>query len=120
MKICLLTIGKTSTAYLREGIEEYTSRISKMGQFEIRSLPDVKSSRKLTPELQKISEGELILGQFQGGDYVILLDERGKEYTSREFSAMIDRLSQIVGKTLYFIVGGPYGFRQTCMHVQTL
>lgn len=110
MKICLLTIGKTSTAYLREGIEEYTSRISKMGQFEIRSLPDVKSSRKLTPELQKISEGELILGQFQGGDYVILLDERGKEYTSREFSGMIDRLSQIVGKTLYFIVGGPYGF----------
>ena len=52
MKICLLTIGKTSTAYLREGIEEYTSRISKMGQFEIRSLPDVKSSRKLTPDLQ--------------------------------------------------------------------
>lgn len=112
MKICLLTIGKTSTAYLRSGIEEYSSRISKMGQFEVRSLPDVKTSRKLTPELQKVSEGELILGQFQGGDYVILLDERGKEYTSREFSGLIERLSQTVGKTLYFVVGGPYGFSE--------
>ena len=76
MRICLLTIGKTSTGYLRDGIEEYASRISRMGQFEVRCLPDVKASRKLTIELQKNSEGELILDQFQNGDYVILLDER--------------------------------------------
>ncbi len=110
MRICLLTIGKTSTGYLRDGIEEYASRISRMGQFEVRCLPDVKASRKLTIELQKNSEGELILDQFQNGDYVILLDERGREYTSREFSSLMDGLSHTVGKTLYFVVGGPYGF----------
>lgn len=112
MKICLLTIGKTATQYLKDGIDEYAGRVSRMIQFEIRNLPDVKTSKKLTPELQKISEGELILSQFQGGDHVILLDERGKEYTSRQFSELIERQSMTVAKTLYFVVGGPYGFSQ--------
>ncbi|MBD5226222.1 MAG: 23S rRNA (pseudouridine(1915)-N(3))-methyltransferase RlmH [Bacteroidales bacterium] len=112
MKICLLTIGKTTTPYLKEGIEEYISRISRMIQFEMRNLPDVKTSKKLTPELQKISEGEMILSQFQGGDHVVLLDERGKEFTSRQFSEFIERQTMAVSKNLYFVVGGPYGFSQ--------
>ena len=112
MKICLLTIGKTTTPYLKEGIEEYICRISRMIQFEMRNLPDVKTSKKLTPELQKISEGEMILSQFQGGDHVVLLDERGKEFTSRQFSEFIERQTMAVSKNLYFVVGGPYGFSQ--------
>ncbi len=112
MKICLLTIGKTTTPYLKEGIDEYAGRVTRMIQFEIRNLPDVKTSKKLTPELQKIAEGEMILAQFQGGDHVILLDERGKEFTSRQFSELIERHTMTVAKTLYFVIGGPYGFSQ--------
>lgn len=110
MKVCLLTIGKISTPHLQTGIDEYRTRVSHMLQFEIRNLPDVKTSKKLTPELQKQAEGDLILAQFQSGDYVVLLDERGKEYTSRQFAEMLDKLTMTVSKTLYFVVGGPYGF----------
>ena len=81
-----------------------------MIQFEVRNLPDVKTSRKLTPELQKQSEGEMILAQFQGGDHVVLLDERGTEFTSRQFSELLERYAMTVPRTLYFVVGGPYGF----------
>lgn len=113
MKICLLTVGKTTTDYIQKGITEYVARASRMCQFEVRSLPDVKTTQKSTPQQQKEAEGKLILSQFQGGDHVILLDERGRQYTSREFSEMIERLTQTVGKTLYFVVGGPYGFSQS-------
>ena len=112
MKICLLTVGKTTTEYLRKGIEEYASRAARMIPFEVRSLPEVKHTRKLTAEQQKAADGELILAQINSGDYVVLLDERGREYTSRGFSEMIERLQHTVGKTLYFVVGGPYGFSQ--------
>lgn len=110
MKICLLVVGKTTTDFLREGIDEYASRVSRFTPFEIRVIPDVKTSRKLTPQLQKEAEGELILAQIQGGDHVVLLDERGREFTSREFSDFLEQKTLSVPKTLFFVVGGPYGF----------
>lgn len=110
MKICLLVVGKTTTDFLREGIDEYASRVSRFIPFEIRVIPDVKTSRKLTPQLQKEAEGELILAQIQGGDHVVLLDERGREFTSREFSDFLEQKTLSVPKTLFFVVGGPYGF----------
>lgn len=110
MKICLLTVGKTTTGYLQKGIDDYAARASRMIPFEVRSVADVKNTRKLTEHQQKEAEGRLLLAQMQQSDYVVLLDERGKEYTSRGFSEMIERLQHTVTKTLYFVVGGPYGF----------
>lgn len=110
MKICLLVVGKTTTEFLRQGIDEYASRVSRFIPFEIKVIPDVKTSRKLTPQLQKEAEGEQILAQIQGGDHVVLLDERGSEYTSREFSDFLQQKTLSVPKTIFFVVGGPYGF----------
>lgn len=112
MRICLLTVGRTTTEYLRKGVEDYAARAARMIPFEVRSVADVKNTRKLTAAQQKEAEGEMLLAQMLPGDYVVLLDERGKEYTSRGFSEMIERLQHSVGKTLYFVVGGPYGFSQ--------
>ena len=51
-----------------------------------------------------------MLQRIQGGDFVVLLDERGREMTSRELAADLERKAQTVAKQLWFIVGGPYGF----------
>jgi 23S rRNA (pseudouridine1915-N3)-methyltransferase len=110
MKITLMVVGRTTSANLRTGIEEYTKRINRYIPFDIVELPDVKTSRKLTEEKQKEAEGEMMLSRIQSADYVVLLDERGKEMTSREFSQTLERKAQTVAKQLYFIVGGPYGF----------
>lgn len=110
MKIELMAIGRTSTRYLQDGIDVYLKRLSHYVLFEIKCLPDVKTSRSLTEERQKEMEGEQFLAQLQPGDFLVLLDERGKEMTSRDFSVYIDRKMSSVPKRMLFVIGGPYGF----------
>lgn len=110
MKITLMVVGKTSSSNLRAGIDDYCRRINRYIPFDIVELPDVRTSRKLTEEKQKEAEGEMMLTRIQPGDFIVLLDEKGKEMTSREFSADLQRKSLTVPRQLCFIVGGPYGF----------
>ena len=112
MKITLLTIGKTNTKYLQEGIEQYIKRLSHYIPFEFKILPDVKTTKGLTQEKQKEMEGQMFLNCIQSGDVVVLLDEKGKEMTSREFSVYLDKKMVTVAKNLIFVIGGPYGFSQ--------
>ena len=112
MKITLLAIGKTNTKYLQEGIEQYIKRLSHYIPFEFKILPDVKTTKGLTQEKQKEMEGQMFLNCIQSGDVVVLLDEKGKEMTSREFSVYLDKKMVTVAKNLIFVIGGPYGFSQ--------
>ncbi len=112
MKIQLLVIGKTASDYISKGTELYLNRLTHYIPTEIKVLPDIKNTRKLTEEQQKTAEGEVFLNALQGGDFVVLLDERGREYTSREFSAFIQQKMNTVARNLVFIIGGPYGFSQ--------
>lgn len=110
MKIELMVIGRTGARYLQEGIDNYVKRLVHYVPFEIRCLPDIKTTKSLTEERQKELEGELFLAQLQPGDFLVLLDERGKEFTSREFAAYVDRKMTVVPKRMIFVIGGPYGF----------
>ncbi|MDE5607605.1 MAG: 23S rRNA (pseudouridine(1915)-N(3))-methyltransferase RlmH [Muribaculaceae bacterium] len=110
MKIQLLVIGKTAADYICKGTDLYLNRLSHYIPTEIKVLPDIKNTRKLSEEQQKTAEGELFLNTVQGGDFVVLLDERGREYTSREFSTFIQQKMNTVPRNLVFIIGGPYGF----------
>jgi len=112
MKICLLVIGKTDAAYIRAGIEEYEKRLIHYVPYEMKILPDVKNSRNLTEELQKEKEAELILTQLQPGDWVVLLDEKGKQFDSVGFSEFVAQKMLKGLKRLVFVIGGPYGFAQ--------
>lgn len=112
MKITLLAIGKTNAKYLQEGIEQYIKRLSHYIPFEFKILPDVKTTKGLTQEKQKEMEGQMFLNCIQSGDVVVLLDEKGKEMTSREFSVYLDKKMVTVAKNLIFVIGGPYGFSQ--------
>ncbi len=112
MKIELMVIGCTGAGYLQIGIDNYVKRLSHYVPFDVRCLPDVKNTRSLTEERQKELEGEMYLAQLQPGDCLVLLDELGKEMTSRQFAAYIDKKMITVSKRLVFVIGGPYGFSE--------
>lgn len=110
MKVCLLVIGKTDASYIREGIEEYEKRLVKYIPYEMKVIPDVKNSKNMTETLQKEKEGALLLGQIQDGDFVVLLDEKGKQYDSVGFSEFLAQKMLSGIKKVVFVIGGPYGF----------
>ena len=110
MDITLITVGKTTTPYIQTGIDEYCKRLKRYVPFSIKSLPDIKNSRKLTESQQKEEEGKIILGELSVSDYVVLLDERGEMFTSRGFSDFLQKGMSGGKKRMVFIVGGPYGF----------
>ncbi len=110
MKICLLVVGKTDASYIKEGIAGYEKRLGRYLSFEMKVIPDIKNSKNMSEAVQKEKEGEEILGQLQGSDAVVLLDERGKQYSSVGFSDFLAQKMLIGVKRLVFIIGGPYGF----------
>ena len=110
MKIVIIAVGKTSTGYVACGVEEFLKRANRYVSTELLVIPDVKSSKALSEDAQKQQEGRSIIAALQPGDIVTLLDERGKELTSREFSSMIERRMVQGIKRLVFVIGGPYGF----------
>jgi 23S rRNA (pseudouridine1915-N3)-methyltransferase len=103
-------MGKTDKDYIIEGVKEFEKRLKHYISFELVLLPDIKNSKNLTEIQQKEKEGEVILSQIKESDYVIILDEKGSEYSSAEFSKVIEKQMVAGLKTLVFIVGGPYGF----------
>ncbi len=110
MKIKLLLIGKTDESYLKQGIEKYVNRLKHYLSFDFIIITDLKNTKNLSEEQQKKKEGELILNRLNSGDFVVLLDEKGKGFSSVDFSRFIEK-QMITGlKNLVFIVGGPYGF----------
>lgn len=88
----------------------YASRFARYYPFEIQCIPDVKVGKACSEERQKILEGEKILDAVSNGDFLMLLDERGRQYTSREFAALIAAKANELPKSLIFCIGGPYGF----------
>lgn len=112
MKIVLLCIGRTRDALIEKATARYCERIPHYIPFDFVTLPDVKATAKLSESQQKEKEGTMMLGALQPGDVVVLLDERGREMTSREFSWAIEKRMNSGIKRLVFIIGGPYGFSQ--------
>lgn len=113
MKIVLLVIGKTDANYFVEAIKEYSDRLQHYIPFDLIVIPDLKNAKNMTDQQQKEREGELILRNLQVGDQLVLLDEKGKEFTSVKFADYLARKMQTVPKRLVFVVGGPYGFSET-------
>lgn len=110
MKITFLTVGKTEDAYLKEGIDKYVKRLKHYTKLELAEIPELKNTKALSPEQQKAKEAELILKKISPLDFVILMDEKGSEFTSTQFAAYINKKEVTTSANLIFIIGGPYGF----------
>ena len=110
MKILLLVIGKTDEKYLMDGMDKYRNRLKHYIGFDYEEIPDIKNRKSLSELQQKKSEGDLILSKVKAGDKLVLLDDKGKDYSSVAFSKHLQQQMNSGIKRLVFVVGGPYGF----------
>jgi len=113
MKIKLLAIGKTDDKNLLSLIQTYEKRLKHYIKFELEIIPDIKNSKNLSEKQQKEKEGELILKKLKLDDNLILLDEKGHEFRSIEFSRFLQKKMNSGIKQLVLVIGGPYGFSET-------
>lgn len=112
MNIDLIVVGKTDSDAVQEIVTMYQKRVNFYTKFTIITLPDLKNTKNISAASQKKQEGELIMRQLADSDYVVLLDERGKEYKSMEFAAWLQKRMNSSLRRLVLIVGGPYGFSE--------
>lgn len=109
MKIKLLLTGKTDTEYIKTGIQEYEKRVKHYLPYESVVIPALKNTGGLAVREIKIRESEQLLKYLSVSDYVVLLDENGKELTSVEFSGFLNQRFTSGIRSLVFIVGGAFG-----------
>jgi 23S rRNA (pseudouridine1915-N3)-methyltransferase len=110
MNFRLVLIGKTDEPWLKQGIEEYLKRLKHYISFDIIELAQIKNSKNIEQAVLKKKEGELILNSLTPSDIVVLLDEKGKLFTSTELSAQVQQFLNTGQKRLVFVVGGAFGF----------
>ena len=112
MKIKLIAIGKTDSKDLQPLIEEYSKRLSFYVSFNFEIIPDIKNAKNISKKQQKIAEGNELLKRIEKSDTIIILDEKGKTFSSVEFSVFLQKKMNSGLKNLIFIIGGPYGFSE--------
>jgi 23S rRNA (pseudouridine1915-N3)-methyltransferase len=110
MQIQLLLMGKTRFPFIREGIAEYLERMNRYTDFKIRELPEIRSTGSWPQGRVMEEEGRRILRSLSEGDFVILLDERGKMMDSIRFAEFLDLKHRDRTRRLVFVVGGAFGF----------
>ena len=106
----LFFIGRTVGTVYPSLINEYVQRLAHYVPIQVEEIPDLKNTKNLTQEQQKEREAEQVLERLQPGDVLVLLDERGREMTSREFSQWIEQKMLTTSRRLVLLIGGPYGF----------
>ena len=113
MKIVLLTIGKTKKSFLSEGIKKYLLKLKHYTNLESIEIDNVKFSKNISESELINKEAELLISKLSPSDYVILLDEKGRQYSSLEFSKKLNNWMIGSKKRLVFIIGGAYGVSKT-------
>ncbi len=112
MKAVLLVVGKTTNSHLAACIDDYVSRINHYLPFTLSVIQEIKNKGALSERQLREQEGKTILRYIAEGDYVVLLDERGAEYTSKEFASWLEKKQQSSAR-LVFVIGGAYGFSES-------
>ena len=103
-------MGKTNHVALRDWLPEYQKRLSHYVRFEWTELPELKNTKNLREVTQKEEEGKRVLKQLSSQDTLVLLDEKGSQYSSKGFADFLQKRMNAGTKNLVFIIGGPYGF----------
>ncbi|HEX8545712.1 MAG TPA: 23S rRNA (pseudouridine(1915)-N(3))-methyltransferase RlmH [Cytophagaceae bacterium] len=112
MKIRIICIGKTDEDYVLEGIRKYLKRLKHYISLDYIELPDLKNKGKIEVDRLKEEEGRILLSKISDKDHLVLLDEIGKEFTSLQFSAFLQK-KMIAANDVVFVIGGAFGFDQS-------
>jgi 23S rRNA (pseudouridine1915-N3)-methyltransferase len=109
LKILLITIGDSEDKYLATGFELYAKRLQHYASFDMVTIPS-KKNKANSKETAMQAEAKEIQKKLTPSDLVLLLDEKGKEFSSLEFAKQVQKYLNMPGKRMVFIIGGPYGF----------
>jgi 23S rRNA (pseudouridine1915-N3)-methyltransferase len=112
MKIQFWSIGKNNEPYVKEGIEDFTQRISKYFPVEWNIIPVPKNAGMMSEMDLKKKEGDTILAWLKKDDYMVALDEKGKEMSSEKLAEFIQAKANESIKTLVFVIGGAFGLEE--------
>ena len=110
MNIELIVIGKTDQQEVAALVEQYAKRVNHYCKFTVTTIADVKNTRNMAPSRQKQLEGEMILKLISEGDWLVLMDERGRQFTSMEYADWLQKRMLSGVKRVAIVIGGPYGF----------
>lgn len=113
MKIILISIRKDDNKSYKEAIGDYHQRINRYIPFEHVMIDIPKKVNQLPIPKQKMEEGIALKKLLRKGDYVVLLDEKGKEFTSQNFAHFLEKKIQMSYGRLIFVIGGPFGFDES-------
>jgi 23S rRNA (pseudouridine1915-N3)-methyltransferase len=115
MKIVLCSVGKTHEAYIKAGVEDFSGRINKYFSTEWQLIAPPKNAAVLSPEDLKKAEAKSILQALDKDDFLVLLDERGKQISSVELATFIQTRANQSTKRIVFLIGGAYGVDESIM-----
>lgn len=109
MKIMLWSVGGKHETYVREGIEEFTTRIGRYFPCEWKIVASPKNAASLSTNQLREAESQILLQSLDPIDYVVLLDERGRMLTSPELASIIQQRANNGAKRIHFVIGGAFG-----------
>lgn len=109
MKIRIIAINKTDKGWIQDGVDTYFQRVKRYVSAELLILEGVANSKRSSVEVMK-EEGVKLMKQIRSGDFVVLLDEKGKRFDSTGFSGWINQKMIHGSGDLVFLIGGAYGF----------
>lgn len=115
MKISLWSIGKPNEDYIKQGVKEFTRRINRYFKVEWSIISPPKNAGLLSEADLKKKESEIILGSLQKDDFLVVLDERGKQVTSEGLAGFLQARANESIKQLVFLIGGAYGVDDTVL-----
>ena len=115
MKILLIQIEKTTELYLNEGIKIYTERLKNYSSFSTETLTMPKSIRQKPFDEQKKAEAVEIEKLLETSDFLVCLDEHGKQFTSMQYAEFLNKRMVSGCKRLVFLIGGPFGIDKTIL-----
>ena len=110
MTVELIAVGKTDSQHVEALVEMYMRRINRYVKFAVTTIPDVRQGAKQAVVSQMRREGEALLRLLTAEDYVVLLDDKGQQFTSMELASWLQKRMNSSPRRLCFIIGGPYGF----------
>ncbi len=116
MKILLIQIEKTTDSYLTEGIKIYAERLKNYVSFNTETISMPKIIRQKPFEEQKRAEALEIQKLLESSDYLVCMDEHGKQFTSIQFADFLNKRMVSGCKRLVFLIGGPYGIDQSVLN----
>ncbi len=116
MNVTLLMIGNTSEAFVLDGYNVFIKRLKHYIKVKEVIIPDIKDRKHLNAEQIKEKEAVLILEKLSSANYSVLLDERGKEFSSMEFAGFLQKTMNAGTRELYFVIGGAYGVAESVKH----